>query len=245
MNTNLLVTQQQRPQPRRVAAAPEAPELQEVREDDVRDARGAQLVQSARGLVPVEVLLRRRARPLCVGRVPVEARALRRPGDAAGRRRRRVVPERRVPFLERRVARRVHFPSEGRRVVHELRERLGEGPARVRRLEDDGGPLGLGRREEGVDGRGEVAGLRRVFCDLWVPFECSPALPRLSRETRRLSDDHEDDVAATRSHEDAIAAPTPRSSRLLDGASRLSARASDSSIRLFRAPDAIDATLSP
>ena len=43
MNTNLLVTQQQRPQPRRVAAPPEAPELQEVREDDVRDARGAQL----------------------------------------------------------------------------------------------------------------------------------------------------------------------------------------------------------
>ena len=144
MNTNLLVTQQQRPQPRRVAAPPEAPELQEVREDDVRDARGAQLVQSARGLVPVEVLLRRRARPLRF------------------RRRRRVVPERRVPFLERRVARRVHLPSEGRRVVHELRERLGEGPARVRRLEDDGGPLGLGRREEGVDGRGEVAGLRRV-----------------------------------------------------------------------------------
>ena len=46
----------QRPPHRREART------QEVREDDVRDARGAQLVQSARGLVPVEVLLRRRAR---------------------------------------------------------------------------------------------------------------------------------------------------------------------------------------
>ena len=94
MNTNLLVTQQQRPQPRRVAAPPEAPELQEVREDDVRDARGAQLVQRARGLVPA---WGQRAR----GRSAKAA--------LAGPSERRIIPRRRV-------ARRVHLPS-GRRVV--------------------------------------------------------------------------------------------------------------------------------
>ena len=45
--------------------------------------------------------------------------------------------------------------------------------------------------------------------DLWVPFVCvqRSSLPlRLSHETRRLSDGHVEDVAATWSHEDAIAA---------------------------------------